>query len=480
MTDFADRVLAIAEIAPNVLRQLLRTGGTWADLFVEQTWHHRLGWRQTLRGGRLHPARTASTRRCVEGAGLRVLGDGDIGFAATEDCSADGLLAAAADAARPLPYAAPIAEPTPWTTLSEAPALPDDAPDRIRPSEKAALLEAAADAAFALDARIRRVDVRYHDRVRRTLVTTSSGTFCTEATSLIGLRVAVTLRADGRDITAHAVGGGPYGFGHFFDAPPEHLARTAVDQARQQLEAQPVPASSMPVVLAAGWGGVWLHEAVGHLLEADVVGTGRSPLAGWEGGAVASDPVTLIDDPTWPAGRGSMAYDDEGTPTAPTTLIEGGILRGLLTDRVWADRLDRPRTGNARRQDYRHPPLPRMTNLRLQPGETDPGALIASMADGLYVEQIGHGTTHPDGRFAFGVVAGRRIEAGRLTHAVTDLQITGTSRDTLNRIIGIGRDLHVDPTRGLCKKAGQVVPVSVGMPTVLIEAMAVVPAPANA
>ncbi|RMH50881.1 MAG: TldD/PmbA family protein [Bacteroidetes bacterium] len=479
MTTFADLTLAIAEAAPDVLRHLLGTGGTWADLFVEQTCHHRLARHQRLRGGRLHAPRTTARRRRVEGAGLRVLGRGDAGFAATDDVSAAGLIAAATNAARRIPYTSPTTAPAAWTTLAEATALPDDAPDRIRPSEKAALLEAAADAAFALDERVCQVEVRYHDRVRRTLVATSSGVFCTEASLLIGLRVAVTLRANGRSVTAHAVGGGACGFGHFFTEPPEHLARTAVEQARQRAAARPMSAGTMPVVLAAGWGGVWLHEAVGHLLEADVVAAGRSPLAGWEGGAVAGEAVTLVDDPTWPDGRGSMAFDDEGTPATPTTLIERGILRGLLTDRLWADHLDRPRTGNARRQDYRYPPLPRMTNLLLQPGDADPDALIAAVADGLYVEQIGHGVTHPDGRFAFDVVAGRRIEAGRLTHPVAGVQITGTSLDALAGLVGIARDPHVETARGLCKKAGQVVPISVGMPTVLIEAMTVAPAPTD-
>ncbi len=468
---FAALVARIAEAAPGLLTRALGTGGCWADLFVERTVHHRLSLRQEVGRGGVGPARRSSRRHVVEGAAVRVPGTQREGFAATEDLSA---LEAAADeaAARqgprgPARQAAPPARPSIHLEL------PADAPDAVAEAEKTALLRAAADAALSLDARVRRVEVAYHDRVRQTLVVTSEGVLRAEASMLLGLRVAVTLAAAGGAVTAHAVGGGAFGFGHFFAHPPEALAREAVERTQRLVGAQPPAPGVVPVVLAAGWGGVWLHEAVGHLLEADAVAAGASPLAGCLGSAVAAANVTLADDATLPGGRGACAFDDEGTPAARTTLVENGILRAFLTDRRAASRMSLPPTGNARRQDYRHAPLPRMTNLVLRAGADDPAALLADVADGLYVAAVGHGIARPGHGFAFDVLEGYRIERGRLTAPVTGARLAGTGPEALRALAGVGSDFRLDTARGLCRKAGQVVPVSVGMPTVLLRAMQV-------
>ena len=230
----------------------------------------------------------------------------------------------------------------------------------------------------------------------------------------------------------------------------------------------------MPVVLGAGWGGVWLHEGIGHLLEADVAAA-----QGWldrRGERVASPAVNLVDDPTLAVGRGALRADDEAAPAQRTTLIENGMLCGFLTDRRTADRHDLPRTGHGRRQDYRHAPLPRMTNLILQPGEVRPDDLVADVADGLFVTAVGQGHTDPaSGRYAVAVRAGRRIENGRLTMPVRDVWLEGDVAAALLQIGGIANDAQLDTARGDCVKGGQHVPVSVGMPTVLLRACAVSP-----
>jgi TldD protein len=193
---------------------------------------------------------------------------------------------------------------------------------------------------------------------------------------------------------------------------------------------------------------------------------------------VAPAGVTLYDDATVPGGRGTAPYDDEGKPAGRALLIEGGVLRGFLVDRLHAVRYGWPAAGAARRQDYRFSPLPRMTNLILEPGAVPPEDLIAGVPDGLYVRQVGHGVYDPAaGRYAFEVRDGQRIEQGRLTHPVAGVRIVGAAANALDGIAGIGNDFRVDTARGLCRKGEQVVPVSVGMPSVLIRAMTVEPAP---
>ena len=353
--------------------------------------------------------------------------------------------------------------------------LPADAPEAITDGEKEALLQEAADAALALDERVQEVNASYQDRTRRALVATSDGLLRAQASVLVGLRIAVTLKGQARTITTHAMTGGAVGFGHFFQHRPQEVARQAVEQAQRLMTAQPVQAGSMPVVLAEGWGGVWLHEAVGHWLEADTIANGTSPFMGKVGQRIAPAGVHLVDDATLLGGRGTYACDDEGVLAQRTTLVEDGVLHNVLTDRRHAHQMNRPATGNGRRQDYRYPPLPRMTNLLLLGGDADLDDLLAEVKDGLYVTAIGHGRVQPGEGLAFDVLAGYRIEHGRLTTPVTDVRILAKESDVLQDIVGIGRTLNVDHARGICKKAGQVVPVSVGMPPVLIRGVQVAP-----
>jgi TldD protein len=236
--------------------------------------------------------------------------------------------------------------------------------------------------------------------------------------------------------------------------------------------------SEMPVVLAGGWGGVWLHEVVGHLLEADVAADCSAPGAlGAEriGLRVANDSINVFDDATLDAARGTARVDDEGTPTRRNTLIEEGILTSLLTDRATACRLGLPETGNGRRQDYRHEPLPRMSNLLLEAGDADPESLVNEARTGIFVKMIGNGAVVPEeDSFSFEILEGYAIESGRIGRPVRG-RLSGRPSEMLTRIRGIANDFQYDAGRGICSKNGQVVPVSVGMPTVLIDMMTVNP-----
>ncbi len=470
---FRAEIVRLTEASPGLFRRALRTGGAWADLFAERTIHHRLAMGGEATGGRVRFGKPVVAADLTAGTGLRVVRGTAFGYAAEAAGDPSAWPAMAEAAAARLKSGPARAEVAPCETPG-VPDLPPDAPDLVADSEKAALLEAALDAAFALDERVVRASAEYHDRTRRTAVLTSEGRSAATATMLLGLRVAVTMTGAGRTVTAFAVSGGAYGFGHFFVHPAEETARAAVARARRLLEARPLAPGAMPVVLAGGWGGMWLHEAAGHLLEADLVAADASPWAGRLGEAVAAPCVTLADDPTLPGARGSAPFDDEGTPTARTTLVAGGTLRAFLTDRRHAERLGLPRTGHARRQDYRHAPLPRMTNLLLSPGTASPEALIAGIRDGLYVQTAGSGVVRPGmDRFTFEVLEGRRIERGRLTHPVAGVRVAGTATGALSGIVAVANDFGLDTARGMCGKAGQRVPVSVGMPTVFVHGLTV-------
>jgi len=470
---FPDQVAHLATLAPALLSRALRTGGRYGDLFYERTIHHRVTWRQQAHPAKTEPPRHDQRGWRVEGVGFHVLGAAAAGFAATATLAPDDLAATAEAASAQLGQAAAARKAASLRALSMGRSAPFDAPDAVSLLEKAALVQAAAEAALSLDACVSRVEVAYQDRMRRALIATSEGALRAVVSMLFGLRVEVVLAVGSDTVRGCAETGGAGGFGQAFAYPPEAVARAAVEQARRLVDARPLRPGTMPVVLAGGWGGVWLHEAVGHLLEADTLSSGEAPFAGRRDEVVASPAVTLYDDATLPGGRGTQAFDDEGTPAARTTLIEDGVLRHYLTDGRTAHQLGLPRTGNARRQDYRHPPLPRMTNLLLAAGNAAPGDLIAGVADGLYVAAVGRGRVAPDGRFAFDVLEGYRIEHGRCTTPVTGLRIVGRGPEVLGNVVGIGRDLQVETARGLCEKAGQVVPVSLGMPTVLIRAMQV-------
>ncbi len=459
----------LEETAPALLAQMLRCGGAAADLFLEASLHHRLRREGGGHGRQVRLGEPEEERRVVQGLGARVWRGASVGLAAADGLTPASWPSTVAAAVRALGTGGAVRTvPAPWHL--DASSRPPDAPDRAGRQERRALVEAALDAALALDARVVHVVVDYHDRTRYVGVFTSWGRAARGMTMLLGLRVSVTLAGpDGRRATGHALTGGAVGFGHFFEHPPERVAQEAVARARRALEARPVSPGPLPVVLAAGAGGVWLHEAGGHPFEADV-GSAARP-----GDRVAPPGVTLVDDPTRPGGRGTMLRDDEATPATPIVLAEGGRLCTRLTDRRHADPDDPAPPCRARRQDYRHPPLPRMTNLCLLPGTASAGDLIADVRDGLYVDAIAHGVVHPGtGTYRLEGVEGWRIEQGRLTHLVAGLSLEGSLKAGLHALRGIAGDARLDTARGVCEKAGQRVPVSVAMPTVLVEGMTVV------
>ena len=264
------------------------------------------------------------------------------------------------------------------------------------------------------------------------------------------------------------------GFEFFDHANPEEFGRNAVRQAVTLLDARDAPAGPQMVVMANGWAGVLLHEAVGHGLEADAARKGSTIYAGKIGQQVASELCTVVDDGTLPGYRGSSAMDDEGTKTERTVLIENGVLKTFMSDRLNAGLMGLSLSGNGRRQSYLHHPIPRMTNTFLEKGDSDPEEILRSVKKGFYAVKFGGGQVDTaSGQFVFNVTEGYLIEDGKVTAPVKGATLIGNGPETLMKVDRVGSDLELDPGLGMCGKAGQSVPVGVGQPHLRVKEMTV-------
>jgi TldD protein len=255
---------------------------------------------------------------------------------------------------------------------------------------------------------------------------------------------------------------------------PEHFAHDAARQAIIQLNAREAPAGEMEVVLGPGWPGILLHEAIGHGLEADFNRKGTSAFSGMLGKRVASDKCTVVDNGTLPSRRGSINVDDEGSPTQNTVLIEKGILKGYLSDKLSAKLMGMPDTGNGRRESYAHIPMPRMTNTYMLAGEDSPEDIIRSVKRGVYAVNFGGGQVDiTNGKFVFSASEAYMIENGQVTAPLKNCTLIGNGPDALTKVSMVGNDLQLDEGVGTCGKDGQSVPVGVGIPTLKLDSMTV-------
>jgi TldD protein len=272
-----------------------------------------------------------------------------------------------------------------------------------------------------------------------------------------------------------AGGGGRVGIDFFLtDKTPEHFAQDAARQAIIQLGAVEAPAGEMEVVLGPGWPGILLHEAIGHGLEADFNRKGTSAFSGMVGKRVASDKCTVVDNGTLPSRRGSINVDDEGSPTQNTVLIEKGILKGYLSDKLSAKLMGMPDTGNGRRESYAHIPMPRMTNTYMLAGDDSPEDIIRSVKRGVYAVNFGGGQVDiTNGKFVFSASEAYMIENGHVTAPLKNCTLIGNGPDALTKVSMVGNDLELDEGVGTCGKDGQSVPVGVGIPTLKLDSMTV-------
>ncbi|MWV15571.1 metalloprotease TldD [Pseudomonas sp. L-22-4S-12] len=415
-----------------------------------------------------------------QGVGVRAQSGEKTGFAYSNAITATAL-GQAAQAARSISRAGQHgsvqAFSSPPVTALYAPDNPLDVLDR---AAKVDLLKRIDVATRALDPRIQQVTVSLAGVWDRILVAASDGSLGADIRPLVRFNVSVIVEHNGRRERGGQGGGGRTDYRFFLE--PGGLgeeramgyAREALRQALVNLEAQPAPAGTLPVVLGPGWSGVLLHEAVGHGLEGDFNRKGSSAYSGRIGEQVASSLCTIVDDGTLAGRRGSLSVDDEGTPSQCTTLIENGVLKGYMQDKLNARLMGVACTGNGRRESYAHLPMPRMTNTYMLAGESDPEEIIRSVKNGIYCANLGGGQVDiTSGKFVFSTSEAYLIEDGRITAPVKGATLIGNGPEAMSRVSMVGNDLALDSGVGTCGKDGQSVPVGVGQPTLKIDAITV-------
>ena len=410
-----------------------------------------------------------------QGVGVRAVSGEKTGLAYSDELLLPAL-ENAATAARAIARQGDARSVRAWDRREAALRYPSADPTAsLSDTEKTRFLGELEQATRELDERIEQVIISLASTQDLVLVAASDGTLAADVRPLVRLNVSVILEEGGRRESGYA-GGGSRTDLHYFLAGETALdyAREAVRQAAVLLEAEAAPAGMMPVVLGPGWPGILLHEAVGHGLEGDFNRKGTSAFAGRVGERVAASGCTVVDDGTIPDRRGSLAIDDEGTPGQYNVLIEDGVLKGYMQDKLNAGLMGVAPTGNGRRESYAHMPMPRMTNTYMLAGSYDPADIIASVDKGLYAPNFGGGQVDiTSGKFVFSASEAYLIENGRVTTPVKGAMLIGDGPEALTRISMIGNDLELDSGVGTCGKEGQSVPVGVGQPTLRIDELTV-------
>ena len=459
-------------LTPSTMERLL--GSTLAgrvdhaDLYLE----YRVSEELVLEEGAVKKA----ARHVNQGAGVRAQSGERTGYAHTDDLSLPNLEEAArqaraiADRATESGIVAvkPAGAPHDLYSLAEPPIAADL-------GRKLTLLNGVDATARALDPRVRQVIATLGSEDVVVLIATPTGWTVGDVRPLTRLNVSVIVEENGRREIGSYGGGGRVPLDFFLeDDRWKRFASEAVRQAVVKLGAVEAPAGSLTVVLGPGWPGILLHEAVGHGLEGDFNRKATSAFTGRLGQKVASELVTVVDDGTIKNRRGSLNVDDEGVPTQRNVLIENGILRGYMQDRLNSRLMGMELTGNGRRESYAHLPMPRMTNTFMLAGQDDPEDIIRSVPRGLYAVNFGGGQVDiTSGKFVFSASEAYLIEDGRITAPVKGATLIGNGPEALTRVTRVGHDLKLDEGVGTCGKDGQSVPVGVGLPTIRIEEITV-------
>ncbi len=409
-----------------------------------------------------------------QGAGVRAIAGDKTGFAYSDEIAMPALLQASG-AARAIAGRGDSGGLQAWHRHSPAALYPATDPlELMSADDKIALLRALDREARAQDPRVTEVVASLAGVHEVVLVAVSDGTLAADVRPLVRCNVTVIVEQNGRREQGSSGGGGRSDYSFFLNDRAAGYAREAVRQALVNLEAVAAPAGTMPVILGPGWPGILLHEAIGHGLEGDFNRKGTSAFSGRVGQQVASKLCTVVDDGTIAGRRGSLTIDDEGTPAQNTVLIENGILRGYMQDRMNAGLMGVAPTGNGRRESYAHLPMPRMTNTYMLAGESEPEEIIRSVRKGLYAVNFGGGQVDiTSGKFVFSASEAYLIEDGKVTRPVKGATLIGNGPDVLKHVSMVGNDLALDSGVGTCGKEGQSVPVGVGQPTLLIDKLTV-------
>ncbi len=464
---FAQKFAIASPDLERYLGEALSAGGDYADLYFEYIVTTSISMDESIV--------KSATQGTSVGVGIRVISGERTGYAYSDDLAPEKILKAARVAAHiasgPAKIDKTALEPGPQRDLYPVLTAPTD----TSLAQRVQLVKRADQAARDADSRVYLVQVSYADSVRHVLVATSDGVISADKQPMTRLNVSAYARqGDAPPQNGYHGGGGRVGLEFYDEHTPEYFAKEAVRQAIVLLDSVEAPAGEMTVVLGPGWPGILLHEAVGHGLEADFNRKGVSAFSGKIGQQVASPLCTVVDDGTIRNRRGSLNVDDEGMPTQKNVLIENGILRGYLQDKLSSRLLHEKPTGNGRREGYQHFPMPRMTNTFMLAGEDDPADIIRSVPRGLYCATFGGGQVDiTSGNFVFSASESYLIEDGKITRPVRGATLIGNGPESLKHVSRVGHDLKLDEGVGVCGKEGQSVPVGVGIPTIRIDKMTV-------
>ena len=466
--EFKDHFKISEEEILKILNTALLQGGDFSEIFLEYKTFNLINMEEDI---------IKETAESISlGMGIRVLSGDRTGYGYTNDLSFSKMKNAAITASS----ISQKNHPGRSSNLPEFRALNQNYyPVRKSAQDedlkkKIVLVKKIYSSAQNTDASIKKVKVSYIDQLQHIAVINSDGLITSDIRPLIKCTcLAIAEKSNIRE-AGFSGGGGRVGMEYFqTQLPPETIGKEAAEEALHLLEAAPSPAGEMPVVLAPGHSGVLIHEAVGHLLEADFIRKKTSIFWDKLGKNVASPQVNIYDDPTIPHFRGSYNTDDEGTEPKKTALVQQGKLTGILQDRLSATLLKKPLTGHGRRQDYTCIPIPRMSNTYIDKGSENPEDIIKSVDRGFYAHKYQGGQVEDSGKFTFSVSSGFLIEKGKLTRPVKQATLIGTNIDILNKIEMVGSDLKFGLQTGTCGKDGQAAPVSDGCPTLKISAMTV-------
>jgi TldD protein len=437
-----------------------------ADLYFQ--YNRSEGW--TLEEGEVKNA----SYSIDQGVGVRVVSGEKTAFAYSDDITVDALESAAKVTRAIAADGGDRSAGSPIVRAGHGLYAPIDPVAQFDDARKVRILETLERYARAIDPRVKQVIGRLSGEYDVVMVARADGGQAADVRPLVHLAITVIAQQDGRREQGHQGAGGRFGYDFFTDERLEKLARDAVRQALVNLESRPAPAGPMSVVLGPGWPGILLHEAIGHGLEGDFNRKGTSAFSGRIGERVAAPGVTVIDDGTIPDRRGSLSIDDEGNPTTRNVLIEDGILRGYLQDRMNARLMGVAPTGNGRRESYASIPMPRMTNTFMLGGDKDPREIVASLDRGLYAVNFGGGEVDiTSGKFVFSASEAYWVEGGKVLYPVKGATLIGNGPDALTRVSMVGNDMSLDSGIGMCGKDGQSVPVGVGQPTIRIDGLTV-------
>jgi TldD protein len=464
---FKDHFQLSREDLRRILELALANGGEFAEIFLEYRAYDFINMEEDI---------IKETAESIDlGMGIRVLSREKTGYAYTNDLTFDKMKKAALSASAIASSPGPVhIVDLRRSALDHNYYRMEVVPHQVPLENRINLVKESYAACQNFHPSVKKVKAGLQSQIQYVTIANSEGLLVSDARPLLKLTcVAIAEKGKLREFGFYG-GGGRVGLEYFrSQLRPAEIGKEAAQEAVRLLEARDAPAGEMPVVLSPGHAGVLIHEATGHLLEADFHRKKTSIFWDKFGKKVGASQVTIYDDPTIPAFRGSYNIDDEGTPPRKTLLIDKGTITGLLQDRLSSGIMNMPLTGHGRRQDFTDIPIPRMANTYIDKGEYDPQEIIRSVNKGFYADKFQGGQVEDSGKFTFSVSSGYLIENGRLTSPAKQATLIGTNVDILNKIEMVGHDLEFGLQTGTCGKEGQEVPVTDGCPTIKITKMTV-------